>query len=238
MTYEEVVAGLPALPPGWRFDGNSTRLAAMRRAFGPHVQHLTKDIAKRYEGKTLVMVNDHWNYESYEDEVPNPAIRRADELHEFKIPGVGSYQYGLHVETIKGVPYQSIQEESGSYIYRALDDDRFRSDPYYSSDSPNYWYVFIRKNQRANANAAPAARAQCTRPCNPTRVCNPASGRCVLRNGAIGKTVIAQASGAPAKQCAVSCATGKVCNPVSGRCIASGGAVAQRVFGLAKSSKK
>jgi hypothetical protein len=88
------------------------------------------------------------------------------------------------------------------------------------------------------------APKQCP-PCDAAKVCNPGSGRCVLRSGKIGQQVLGGAatpapkSKTPAPQAASGtkacppCVAAKVCNPGSGRCVLRSGKIGQQVLGPA-----
>ena len=65
--------------------------------------------------------------------------------------------------------------------------------------------------------------------CTKDKICNPASGRCVLRTGKIGKRLLAKEkpsekpkvkSKSKSGKCeGVRCTKDKICNPASGRCV-------------------
>lgn len=63
-------------------------------------------------------------------------------------------------------------------------------------------------------------------PCDPSKVCNPDSGRCVLKTGAIGTKLLA---GPRAPRACPPCDPTKMCNPDSGRCVLKTGAIGKKL---------
>lgn len=77
--------------------------------------------------------------------------------------------------------------------------------------------------------------------CSPDTICNPASGRCVKRDGLIGKRLLANTSdnkrfvskknkSSKTKLCPP-CDARKICNPQSGRCVLRTGSIGKRILG-------
>ena len=75
-------------------------------------------------------------------------------------------------------------------------------------------------------------------PCPAGKILNPKTGRCVNRNGAIGKALLAKPAKRKRKRTAKkksSCPAGKILNPKTGRCVNRNGAVGKAL--LAKSAR-
>lgn len=81
--------------------------------------------------------------------------------------------------------------------------------------------------------------------CVPTKICNPKTGRCVLKSGKIGKSLVVSEKGkkggedkSPKKkreqrdsQCKnVKCVSSKICNPKTGRCVLKSGKIGKALL--------
>ena len=84
-------------------------------------------------------------------------------------------------------------------------------------------------------------------PCDPSKICNPPTGKCVLKTGAIGKLLVPPSSASPAspadskmnetKQCPP-CHALKLCNPQTGKCVLRTGVVGKKVLALFSQTPK
>jgi hypothetical protein len=77
-------------------------------------------------------------------------------------------------------------------------------------------------------------------PCDATKICNPPTGRCVLKTGPTGKALLAK----PEKKEKVAsnvrcppCDPTKMCNPASGRCVLKTGPVGMKLLGTSAAPK-
>ena len=68
--------------------------------------------------------------------------------------------------------------------------------------------------------------------CTSEKICNPKTGKCVLKTGAIGRPLVSKRkSKSPCKQ---ECPPEKICNPESGKCVLRRGAIGRSIIGKAK----
>ncbi len=81
--------------------------------------------------------------------------------------------------------------------------------------------------------------------CPKGKICNPDSGRCVLRDGVVGKKLLEKQSSrrsrskSPGKKpCKTECPPEKICNPESGKCVLRDGVVGRRILGESKPKKE
>ena len=80
--------------------------------------------------------------------------------------------------------------------------------------------------------------------CSKDKICNPASGRCVLRTGKIGKSLLAKQktkvkSETKSGKCeGVRCSKDKICNPASGRCVLRTGKIGKSLLAKQKTKVK
>jgi len=80
------------------------------------------------------------------------------------------------------------------------------------------------------------APKQCP-PCDAAKVCNPKTGKCVLKTGTIGRQILGTAApktatGAAPKTC-LPCPAIKVCNPKTGNCVLKTGTIGRQILGTA-----
>ena len=73
--------------------------------------------------------------------------------------------------------------------------------------------------------------------CPAGKIINPDTGRCVDRNGAKGKEILARGKkkSSPTKG---KCSAGKIINPVTGRCVDRNGAKGKEILGKKSPTKK
>ena len=68
------------------------------------------------------------------------------------------------------------------------------------------------------------------KPCKPTQIRNPKTGRCVLRAGKIGRKILGHAK-PKAKSAKKPCRPDQIRNPASGRCVKRSGAIGRKILG-------
>ena len=76
---------------------------------------------------------------------------------------------------------------------------------------------------------------ECKKPCSQLHVCNPASGKCVLKTGPTGRKIL-ESSSSSSKKCPP-CGSAKMCNPASGRCVLKTGPTGRKLLGGTPSTK-
>jgi hypothetical protein len=76
---------------------------------------------------------------------------------------------------------------------------------------------------------------ECKKQCSQLHVCNPASGKCVLKTGPTGRKILESSSSS--KKCPP-CGPEKMCNPASGRCVLKTGPTGRKLLGGTPSTKK
>ena len=74
------------------------------------------------------------------------------------------------------------------------------------------------------------------KPCNANQVVNPKTGRCVKKDGAIGKKLLGQQKPDAMKK--AQCKDGKVRNPKTGRCVKKDGAIGRKLVTAPPSQAK
>ena len=71
--------------------------------------------------------------------------------------------------------------------------------------------------------------------CASNKICNPSSGKCVLKTGKIGKKILnedckSRSSRKSGKCDNVTCASNKICNPSSGKCVLKTGKIGKKIL--------
>lgn len=76
--------------------------------------------------------------------------------------------------------------------------------------------------------------------CPSIKVCNPSSGRCVLKTGKLGKSIITTGKSSQTSSSGSSgkCHPDKIVNPSTGRCVLKSGAIGKRILASTKDEKK
>lgn len=83
-----------------------------------------------------------------------------------------------------------------------------------------------------NALIPSAQTPSCRSSCENAKICNPTTGRCVKRDGKIGRRVL----DSTLNPCVSTCANGKICNPATRRCVNRDGKIGQNILHRAKIS--
>ena len=73
-----------------------------------------------------------------------------------------------------------------------------------------------------------------TKPCTPSQIRNPSTGRCVSKTGAIGKKLLESNKPEAPKTKKKSCPDDKIKNPATGRCVSKTGALGKKLLELKK----
>jgi len=71
--------------------------------------------------------------------------------------------------------------------------------------------------------------------CPSNKVCNPSSGRCVLKSGKTGKSVLANQQSSSSQK---KCPPDKIVNPSTGRCVLRSGAIGKKILSLSVQEDK
>jgi len=96
--------------------------------------------------------------------------------------------------------------------------------------------------KKAPAKKAPAKKTGAKKECTPDKIRNPASGRCVKRDGKIGKKLLgeepAKKTGSKKSASKKECTPDKIRNPASGRCVKKDGKIGKKLLGEEPEKKK
>lgn len=79
----------------------------------------------------------------------------------------------------------------------------------------------------------------CPSKCTNDKVCNPLSGRCILKNGRLAKSILGTTTAAlQSSPCNAVCSNDKVCNPSTGRCVKKDGKMGRSILGTSSSTQR